>query len=69
MKKKKPKRTQLNDLPLHMRGPAQNRYGGHRTQNMKPFPGSTFGAASHCTVFTEEQKKAWLKSHTTPQLV
>jgi hypothetical protein len=66
MREKKRKQKQLNDLPFHMRGPAQNRWGGHRTQNLKTFAGNTFGAASDCIVFTEEQKQAWMKSRITP---
>jgi hypothetical protein len=36
----------LNDLPPKLRGPSQNRYGGHRSQNIRVFRGSTFGAAN-----------------------
>lgn len=61
--RRKPK---ISDLPSHLRGPAQNRFGGHRTQNMKAYRGNTFGAASDCIVFTKEQKQEWISNHTSP---
>ena len=36
----------LNDLPRKLRGPSNNKYGGHQCQHMRAFRGSKFGAAS-----------------------
>src|SRR4051794_29205245 len=39
-------RDRVEDLPPRLRGPAQNKYGGHRVSKMIPFAGSTFGPAN-----------------------
>jgi len=57
MKNKKDTQPRINDLPAHLRGPRQNRYGGHRTQRLRGFPNQTFGAASEVYVFTAEQRE------------
>lgn len=36
----------LEDLPIHLRGLTKNRWGGHKSNNMRGFRGSTYGAAS-----------------------
>ena len=36
----------LEDLPIHLRGLSNNRWGGHRFSKMRGFRGSTYGAAS-----------------------
>ena len=48
----------LNDYPTHLRGLAHNRWGGHRTQRIRAFRGSTFGAASECRTYSEAEKKS-----------
>lgn len=63
--KSKRKRQTLNDLPSDLRGPAQNRFGGHQTQRMRALRGNTFGAANSGTKYNEEQKRAWETSHMT----
>jgi hypothetical protein len=64
-KKKKTKIATLNDYPPELRGPPQNRFGGHRTEAICGFRGNTYGAASECVTYTEEQKQAWLTAHTS----
>ena len=36
----------LENLPLHLRGLSNNRWGGHNSNNMRGFKGSKYGAAS-----------------------
>ena len=43
MAKYKPR---LADLPTHLRGFSNNRWGGHNSNNMRGFKGSKYGAAS-----------------------
>jgi hypothetical protein len=40
----------------HLRGPSQNRFGGHRSQRMRGLRGNTYGAASPCRSLTPEEK-------------
>ena len=37
----------VNDYPAHLRGLAQNKWGGHRSGYMRTY-GGKFGAASEC---------------------
>ncbi len=36
----------LEDLPIPLRGLSNNRWGGHKSNKMRGFRGSTYGAAS-----------------------
>ncbi len=47
--------TRIEDYPSELRGPTQNRYGGHKTQRMRSYKGNTFGAASPVKHFTKEE--------------
>ena len=49
----------LNDLPRKLRGPSNNKYGGHQCQHMRAFRGSKFGAASAGRKVTAEERAAW----------
>ena len=60
-KKKKNKRLRLQDYPAHLRGFSNNRWGGHQTSRLRGF-GNSYGAASACHQFTEEQKQRWIKA-------
>jgi hypothetical protein len=51
---KRPK-EKVSDLAPELRGPSQNRYGGHRTQRMKPLRGSTFGPANEGRSLSAEE--------------
>lgn len=64
-KKKKKKIATLSDYPPELRGPPQNKYGGHRTEAIRAFAGNTYGAASKCVTYTEEQKQSWLTAYTS----
>ena len=55
----------INDLPFELRGPPQNKYGGYRSEQLRGFRGNTYGPASGCRTFTEEQEQAWAAAHTT----
>ena len=48
----------LFDYPVYLRGLTQNRWGGYRTQRIRVFRGSTFGAASKCRTYSEAEKKS-----------
>ena len=50
-------RVHLSDLPPELRGLVQNRFGGHQTNRLRTYPG-TFGPASDCRIFSEEEKRA-----------
>ena len=36
----------LEDIPMYLRGLSNNRWGGHKSNRMRGFRGSTYGAAS-----------------------
>ena len=36
----------LEDMPMYLRGLSNNRWGDHKSNRMRGFRGSTFGAAS-----------------------
>jgi hypothetical protein len=56
----KPKRSKrLNDLPKHLQGPPQNRYGGYRNQRLRALKGSTFGPANKGRSYSPEEIKAY----------
>lgn len=40
------KKQKLEDLPVHLRGLSNNRWGGHKSNKLRGFRGSTYGAAS-----------------------
>ena len=40
------KKQKLEDMPVHLRGFSNNRWGGHQSNRIRGFKGSTYGAAS-----------------------
>ena len=40
------KKQKLEDLPIHLRGLSNNLWGGHKSNKMRGFRGSTHGAVS-----------------------
>ena len=42
----KARKQSLCDLPLHLRGLSNNRWGGHSSVHMRGFKGAKYGAAS-----------------------
>jgi len=36
----------LHDMPMYLRGLSNNRWGGHKSNRMRGFRGSTYGQAS-----------------------
>lgn len=38
----------LSELPRHLRGPANNRWGGQKGDRMRGFKGTSYGPASKC---------------------
>ena len=54
---KEPKR--LYEYEAYLQGPPQNKFGGHRTSRIKGLRGNTFGPASPCYTYTEEEKAAF----------
>ncbi len=61
--KSKRKEVRLQDLPYDLRGLPNNRYGGHQTSRLRGFKGSTYGAASGGTRFSQEQLEAYAKKN------
>ena len=49
----------IEQLPHELRGPSQNRWGGHRTQKLRAYRSNTYGAASECRSFTHAERRAW----------
>ena len=39
------KKQKLEDMPLHLRGFSNNRWGGHKSNRIRGFKGSKYGAA------------------------
>ena len=46
----------ISEYEPHLRGPTQNKYGGHQSQQVRGFRGNTYGAASPCRTLTPEEK-------------
>lgn len=42
----KNRKQRLSDLPSHLRGLSNNRWGGHSSGHMRGFRGAKYGAAS-----------------------
>jgi hypothetical protein len=51
----KRRKTKVRYLSPELRGPSQNRYGGHQAQKMKPLRGSTFGPANEGRSLSAEE--------------
>lgn len=51
----KRRKNRLSELPPELRGPSQNRYGGHQAQKMKALKGSTFGPANEGRSLSAEE--------------
>ena len=58
-----PKEERLQDLSYDLRGLSNNRWRGHKTNKLRGFKGSTYGAASNGTKLTQEQLEAFAKKH------
>jgi hypothetical protein len=48
-------RPSLLDYAPELRGPCNNRYGGHQTQHLRGFKGSTYGPAGPVKKFSREE--------------
>ncbi len=57
------KADHMEDLPYELRGLPNNRWGGHKTNKLRGFRGSTYGPASKGTKFIEEQLEAYAEKH------
>ena len=57
------KADHMEDLPYELRGLPNNRWGGHKTNKLRGFRGSTYGPASKGTKFTQEQLEAYAEKH------
>ena len=51
--------SRLNDYPHELRGPSNNRYGGHQNSRLKSY-GGKFGPAGQTRTFSEQEKADWL---------
>jgi hypothetical protein len=51
----RPKGPSLMDYPRELRGPPNNRYGGHRALRIRGFRGNTYGPAGPVRRFTREE--------------
>ena len=45
----------IREYPHHLQGPSQNKFGGHRTQQLRGLKGNTYGAAGPCRRLTVEE--------------
>lgn len=55
--KAKPKKPTVNSYPRDLRGPSQNRFGGHQSQNLRTYGGKR-GPAGPVKILTPEECKA-----------
>jgi hypothetical protein len=62
-RKSQRKANHMEDLPYELRGLPNNRWGGHKTNKLRGFRGSTYGPASKGTKFTQEQLEAYAEKH------
>ena len=46
----------IGEYEPHLQGPTQNKYGGHKSQQVRGLRGNTYGAASPCRTLTPEEK-------------
>ena len=51
----KRRKKKVSDLAPELRRRSHNRYGGHRTQRLKPLRGSTFGPANEGRSLSAEE--------------
>lgn len=51
----KSNRMILQDYPPELRGPPNNKYGGHRNISIEGFPGGTYGPASPVRILSAEE--------------
>ena len=52
------KPEKLANYEWGLRGPAQNRFGGHRTQRVRGLRGGTYGPASPCYTYSDKERIA-----------
>lgn len=55
---KRTKPTRIEHYPIELQGPSQNRWGGHKTQRLRGFRGTTYGA-SPGRQWTKEEIAEW----------
>jgi hypothetical protein len=60
--RKKGNRPSLSDYPPALRGPPNNRYGGHNRRHLCGFRGSTYGPAGPVKRFTREEIQEYERS-------
>ena len=59
---KRRKRHSLLNYSPELRGPANNKYGGHQAQSLRGFRGCTFGPAGPVKQYTPEEIAEWEKN-------
>ena len=52
-------REKLIDYDRSLRGPPQNRFGGHRTQRVRGLRGGTYGPAGPCYTYSDKERMAF----------
>lgn len=50
--------NEMKDLPWHLRGPSNNRFGGQQRSRLRGLRGTTYGAASECRTLNETEQQA-----------
>jgi len=50
--------TKLTEYDPELRGPPQNRFGGHRTQQIRGLRGGTYGPAGPCYTYSASERVA-----------
>jgi hypothetical protein len=59
--KRRKRHTPLN-YPPELRGPANNKYGGHQAQSLRGFRVNTYGPAGPVKQYTPEEIAEWEKN-------
>lgn len=53
----------MNELPVELRGPAQNKHGGHQTQKLRGMGNWSRGGAGPCRSYTFEERERYAQEH------
>lgn len=59
MSKKKSGKDRMDRYSGYIRGPANNRYGGHQMQRERGLRGNTYGSANEGRSLSDEERRAW----------
>jgi hypothetical protein len=65
--RKRQEKFDMNKYPTRLRGPANNRHGGHQMRYERGLRGNTYGAASTGRIYSTEERQAWAVENGYPK--